>query len=110
MSINENLKKIGLFSRICIVVFLKNISDQYKLRKYGDIVYFSKKMKYCVLYVTENDLEKVKDEITSLTFVKNVEVADSDSLNLNSDYLENQITKMSKEAEEKISENKELLS
>lgn len=107
MSVNNELKNAGLAQRICLIIYLENASDQYKLRKYGDIVYFSKKMKYCVVYVDETDADRIKKDISALKFVKKVELSEKDDLNLDSSFIENQITEMAKEAEEKLEQKNE---
>lgn len=113
MSINEELKKAGLQSRNGIIVYLNNISNQYRLRKFGDIVYFSKKMKYCVIYVNSNEINRIKKEILALDFVERIEDSETDQLNLDGTYIEQQINEMAIEAEEKLikrqEENEDLL-
>ena len=83
MSINKEIEGTHLIKRVALIIYLKSVSDQYKLRRYGDIVYFSKKMKYCVLYVSRRDAKEIQREIASLDFEK-------------------QIADMAKEAEEKL--------
>ncbi|WP_281196491.1 DUF2129 domain-containing protein, partial [Lactobacillus acetotolerans] len=41
MSINQDLENTGITKRLGLIVHLKPASDQYKLRHFGDIVYFS---------------------------------------------------------------------
>lgn len=43
MSINKEIEGTHLIKRVALIIYLKSVSDQYKLRRYGDIVYFSKK-------------------------------------------------------------------
>lgn len=109
MSINEELKSVGLQQRDGIIVYLDNISNQYRLRKYGDIVYFSKKMKYCVIYIDNNDAEKIKDEIANLDldFVKMVEDSATDKIDLDSAYIEEQIQDLAQKAEAELAERQE---
>ena len=105
MGVNQDLKDAGLHLRIGIIVYLKNISDQYKLRRYGDIVYFSKRMKYCVIYIDKKESTKIKDEILDHSFVKKVEFSTDEKLNLDSNHIEHQLIQMSKEVEAKLEEN-----
>ena len=101
MSINQDLKEAGLTQRMGLIVYLVNPREQYKLRYYGDIVYFSNKMNYCVIYLNSDD-EDLIDEIKELSFVKKVEKAATESLNLDSQYIENQIAKMAEETETEL--------
>ena len=102
MSINLDLKDSSLVQRTGLIIFLKNASDQYKLRHYGDIVYFSKKMCYCVLYVDSKDAEQEMNEISNLDFVKYVEYSQEEEIDLSSEHLETQITDLAQEAEDKL--------
>lgn len=102
MSINQDLEDTGITKRIGLIIFLKNASDQYKLRRYGDIVYFSKKMRYCVLYVDEDEAAYEIKEISNLDFVKHVEKSEEENLDLSSSHLEGQITDLAKKAEDKL--------
>lgn len=102
MSINKEIEGTHLIKRVVLIIYLKSVSDQYKLRRYGDIVYFSKKMKYCVLYVSRRDAKEIQREIASLDFVTYVEISAEDQVDLNSEHIEKQIADMAKEAEEKL--------
>lgn len=100
MSINHNIEMANLTQREAIIVYLKNTSDQFRLRKFGDIVYFSKKFKYCVVYVDRDQIEKEAEEISSLDFVEGVEISNEDRLELTSTHLEDQLAKMAEKAEQ----------
>ncbi|AKL84264.1 hypothetical protein B4144_1591 [Bacillus atrophaeus] len=43
------------------------------LRKFGNVHYVSKRLKYVVLYCDMNQLERTMDKISSYSFVKKVE-------------------------------------
>lgn len=102
MSINQEIEHTHLIKRVAIIIYLKNVSDQYKLRRYGDIVYFSKKMKYCVVYVDRKEAKELKNQIENLDFVTHVEISAEEKINLDSQHIENQITEMAKEAEKTL--------
>lgn len=102
MSISSDLKDSSLVSRTALIIFLKNASDQYKLRHYGDIVYFSKKMCYCVLYVDTADAEHELDEISNLSFVERAELSEEENIDLSSKHIEHQIADLAQEAEAKL--------
>lgn len=107
MSINQDFAQTSLFQRSSLIIYLTNISDQYKLRKFGDIVYFSKKMKYCILYVDSKVAKEREREIASLDFVKRVELSEQDALDFNGDHLEDQIASLAKQAEAKLQARQE---
>lgn len=105
MSISDEIKAAGLSPRVGLVVFLKNISDQYKLRRFGDIVYFSKKMKYCMIYVDQKFAKDVKAELSALNFVSRVEFSNGDRVNFESQHIEKQLQELAQKAEKKLQEN-----
>lgn len=107
MSINEELKDVGLAPRVGLIVYLNNISDQFKLRRYGDIVYFSKNMKYCILYLEKDQAKRIETEISALSFVKKVERSAEDQVDLDSQHLEGQISQMAKKADEELQKRQE---
>ena len=43
MSYNLDLENTNIPARVAIIVFLNQAQDQFKLRQFGDIVYFSKR-------------------------------------------------------------------
>lgn len=102
MSINKEIEGTHLIKRVALIIYLKSVSDQYKLRRYGDIVYFSKKMKYCILYVNRREAKEMQKQISNLDFVTYVEISAEDEVNLDSEHIEKQITDMAKAAEEKL--------
>ncbi|WP_153245760.1 DUF2129 domain-containing protein [Lactobacillus helveticus] len=102
MSINQEIENTHLTKRVALIIYLKSVSDQYKLRHYGDIVYFSKKMKYCILYVNRKEAKDVKNQIVQLDFVNYVEISPEEKVNLDSQHIEGQLVKMAKEAEKKL--------
>ena len=102
MSINKEIEGTHLIKRVALIIYLKSVSDQYKLRRYGDIVYFSKKMKYCMLYVNRREAKEMQKQISNLNFVTYVEISAEDEVNLDSEHIEKQITDMAKAAEEKL--------
>jgi uncharacterized protein YlbG (UPF0298 family) len=102
MKINQELAAHHLTPRQSLIVFLKQIRDQYKLRRFGDIVYFSKKMHYCILYVNKEQVSQVIKEINNLNFVKAVKKSDADEINLDADHIQKQIEEMAQKAENQL--------
>ena len=65
-------------ARTQIIVWLYQISDQYKLRRFGNIIYFSRKNKYVILYVSSEYASKVITELKSKNYVQAVETSKTD--------------------------------
>ena len=107
MSIKQDLTNKNISQRLSIIVYLNSVSNQYKLRHYGDIVYFSKKLGYCILYVNQNEIDQVIRNLTALDFVDRVERSKWDQIDLSSDHIEKQITDLAADAERKLQERQE---
>ncbi|GLY10598.1 YlbG family protein [Bacillus badius] len=59
--------------RQAVIVWLHNTKPAKSLRKYGNVHYVSKRMKYAVVYCNQDELEEVIGKLKSLSFVKKVE-------------------------------------
>lgn len=105
MTINEELKNTDIVSRVPIVIYLNKIQDQFKLRRYGNIVYVSKKQKYCIVYVNKAELEEKLDLLNHLRYVIKAEFVPNDELNFDPEYETNMINEMAKEAENWLEKN-----
>lgn len=107
MSINQDLENTVMTQRQGLIVYLNSVSDQYKLRRFGDIVYFSKKMAYCVLYVDQKEAAKILATLKTLDFVKKVAISNGDNIDLSSSHIEQQITDLANAAEAKLLQEQE---
>ncbi|PLT34320.1 YlbG family protein [Bacillus sp. V5-8f] len=58
-----------------IIVYLHTLKQAKMLRKFGNIHYVSKKLKYAVLYTNMEDVEALSDKLRSYSFVKRVELS-----------------------------------
>lgn len=102
MSINQDLANTVLTKRQGLIVYLNSVSNQYKLRRFGDIVYFSKKMGYCVLYVDQKEADKVFTTLNSLDFVKRVDWSIGEKIDVSSSHIEQQIKDLAVAAEKQL--------
>lgn len=103
MSVNQELSEQDITQRTSLIVYLRNASnDQFKLRRYGDVVYFSKKLHYLVMYVNASEAEETAVRLRALSFVKGVDLSAADELKLDNEDTEKQLTEMAKEAEAKL--------
>jgi uncharacterized protein YlbG (UPF0298 family) len=60
-------------NRIGLAVWLHSLKQVKQLRKYGNVLYVSKKTKYVVLYCQIERAEELIQKLESLHFVKAVE-------------------------------------
>ncbi len=107
MSIEKDLEHKNINQRQSLIVYLKSVNNQYKLRRYGDIVYFSKKCAYCILYVNQKDADEIREELNALDFVDQVKKSSWDQIDLSSDHIEKQISDLAVQAEKKLQETQE---
>lgn len=56
-----------------LIVWLHSLKHVKLLRKYGNIHYVSKRMKYVVLYCDMEQIEQIAEKLSSFSFVKHVE-------------------------------------
>lgn len=58
-----------------IIVWLTSLKYAKQLRKLGNVIYVSKKMKYAVVYTNEEMVERTISHLESLYFVKKVDIS-----------------------------------
>lgn len=58
-----------------IIVYLHTLKQAKMLRKFGNIHYVSKKLKYVVIYTNMEDVEALTEKLRSYSFVKKVELS-----------------------------------
>ena len=56
-----------------IIVWLFSLKQAKMLRRYGNVHYISKRLKYVVLYTNQSEAETLMEKINSHSFVKKVE-------------------------------------
>ncbi len=56
-----------------IVIWVKNLKFVQKIRKFGHVIYVSKKQKYILLYVDQEDVEHTMKVLNDFPFVTKVE-------------------------------------
>ncbi len=61
--------------RVGLAVWLNNLKMARHLRRLGNVHYVSRKMRYAILYVSENQLEATLAKLNGLNYVKKVEVS-----------------------------------
>ncbi|MCE4048427.1 MULTISPECIES: YlbG family protein [Bacillaceae] len=56
-----------------IIVYLYSLKQAKMLRRYGNVHYISKRLKYVVLYTNLTETEALMEKLNSFSFVKKVE-------------------------------------
>lgn len=58
-----------------IIVWVYNLKNVKALRRFGNIHYVSRRMKYVVLYCSQEKADKLVNKLSTLPFVKKVELS-----------------------------------
>ncbi|TDL35510.1 DUF2129 domain-containing protein [Jeotgalibacillus sp. S-D1] len=64
-----------LMDRQGLIVWLHSLKHAKTLRRFGNVHYVSRKMKYVLLYCNQNEVEKLADKLTNYSYVKKVDVS-----------------------------------
>ncbi|MBS4177238.1 YlbG family protein [Lederbergia citrea] len=56
-----------------LIIWLFSLKNAKALRRFGNVHYVSKRMKYVVLYCSENEVTSLSEKLSSMPFVKKVE-------------------------------------
>ncbi|WP_026692153.1 YlbG family protein [Peribacillus kribbensis] len=64
-----------LGSRQSIIIWMHSLKQVKMLRRFGNIHYVSKKLKYVVLYADMEDVPAISEKLQSYSFVKKVELS-----------------------------------
>lgn len=62
-----------LSQRQGLIVWLHSLKQAKMLRRFGNVHYVSKRLKYVVLYCNSDEIEELMGKLKSYTFVKKVE-------------------------------------
>lgn len=65
-----------------LIVWVKSLRNIKNLRKYGNMHYVSRKMKYAVIYCDKSEAETTTEKLLELGFVKSVEPSLKNTLNI----------------------------
>lgn len=78
-----------------IYVYFKSFKDLSKVEKYGNFISYSKRGRYACIYVDENRMDGIIEDLKKKKFVKKIEISEMSNLHLSFENLE----KMSKQHE-----------
>ncbi|WP_445488452.1 YlbG family protein [Niallia sp. 03133] len=56
-----------------IIVWMYSLKQTKMLRRFGNVHYISKRLKYVVLYTNQVEVEQIMEKISSYSFVKKVD-------------------------------------
>jgi len=58
-----------------IIVWLYSLKQAKTLRRFGNVHYVSKRLKYMVIYTNQEDVEQLMAKISAYSYVKKVELS-----------------------------------
>lgn len=70
-------------SRRSLIVYMRNLRQVRNLRRYGNVEYVSRRMRYVVLYMNDDKILMNQDKIEQLGFVLRTQISVRPDLNVN---------------------------
>ncbi|MFL2128922.1 MAG: YlbG family protein [Ruoffia tabacinasalis] len=74
--------EFNVIERQALIIWLYSTKQIKELRKHGYIHYYSRKMKYAIMYVNKKDAEKVERIVNDYYFVREVEYSYRDDIDM----------------------------
>ncbi|APC48739.1 YlbG family protein [Virgibacillus halodenitrificans] len=59
--------------RQSLIVWFQHLKNIKQIKRYGHLIYVSKRMKYAVIYVNQDEIEKTEQKLLKLAFVSKVD-------------------------------------
>ncbi|RKQ37378.1 YlbG family protein [Oceanobacillus halophilus] len=56
-----------------LVVWFKHMKNLKQIKRYGNLIYASKRLKYAIVYVNQTDIDQIEKKLLKLPFVSKVE-------------------------------------
>ncbi|MGY0692274.1 YlbG family protein [Virgibacillus sp. FSP13] len=56
-----------------IIVWFQHMKNLRQIKRYGHLIYTSKKLKYAVLYVDQDDVDNIEKKLLRLSFVSKID-------------------------------------
>ena len=92
--------------RQSVSVFISHLRQSKQLRRFGDIIYVSRRMKYVVIYMDQDQVTSNVQRLKQLGFVKKVVVSPRNQINMNFDETLSKY-RLTEEDQEKIKDQSE---
>ncbi|CAH0418236.1 YlbG family protein [Periweissella ghanensis] len=70
-------------ARRSLIVYMRNLRQVRNLRRYGNVEYVSRRMRYVVLYMNDDKILMNQDKIEQLGFVLRTQISVRPDLNVN---------------------------
>lgn len=73
-----------------IIIWYQHRRNIKQIKRYGHLIYTSKKLKYAILYVNQDGIEETVDRLRKLTFVKKVMISHKPSIRTDYDTIKHE--------------------
>ena len=74
--------EFNIIERQSLIIWLYSTKQIKELRKHGYIHYYSRKMKYAVMYVDKKEAKEIKEILNNYFFVREVEYSHRDDIDM----------------------------
>lgn len=74
--------EFDIIKRQALIIWLYSTKQIRDLRKHGYVHYYSRKMKYAIMYVEKEEAEEIKDILNNYFFVRDVEYSYRDDIDM----------------------------
>ncbi|MCD8914509.1 MULTISPECIES: DUF2129 domain-containing protein [Staphylococcus] len=62
-----------IIPRTSLIIYLKHMKHERHIRKYGHIIYSNRTRKYVVMYINENDADRIVNRLMKLKYVRHID-------------------------------------
>lgn len=76
-----------------LIVWYQHKKNIKKIMRFGHVLYTSKKLKYAVLYVNQEDIAEVKERLLRLPFISRVDESEKPFIKVDYEKLEAEVMK-----------------
>jgi uncharacterized protein YlbG (UPF0298 family) len=82
-AMSVNTEELTMQKRRGLIVWVYSLRQLKNLRRFGFVHYVSRRMKYVVMYVNEENVEENREKIERLHFVRNVDISHRPDIEMN---------------------------
>ncbi|AMY05134.1 MULTISPECIES: DUF2129 domain-containing protein [Staphylococcus] len=62
-----------IIPRTSLIIYLKHMKHERHIRKYGHIIYSNRQRKYVIMYINENDADRIVNRLMKLKYVRQID-------------------------------------
>lgn len=62
-----------IIPRTSLIIYLKHMKHERHIRKYGHIIHSNRQQKYVIMYINENDADRIVNRLMKLKYVRQID-------------------------------------